>query len=114
VWTFSTLSAIGPDLISPAPLLTTLAVQAGEIVTAPLKLMAQSFAGCQALNGPMLCTASSSSDLSHTLKFTSIAFQDSNGKNLSGDGISSPNFDGSGLVVGGGLPPVPGPGTGLL
>ena len=113
-WTFSTLSAIGPALPTLAQLSTNLAVQPGDVVTLQLRLIAQAEVGCQALHGPMLCTASAASDMSNTLKFSSIAFQDGTGQSLAGYDISSANFDYDGLIVGGPSMPVPEPGTALL
>jgi hypothetical protein len=110
-WTFSTLSAYGPPIPSSPIQANALYVSPGDTISITLRLQAYAAVGCQALSGPMLCSASATSDVGNTLKFTSISFQDGGGNNLSGFSIGSlDNFNYNPLISGASSP-VPEPGT---
>jgi hypothetical protein len=114
-WTYSTLPAIGPSIPSGPIQANALYVSPGDTISIVLRLQAYAAVGCQALSGPMLCSASASSDLGDTLKITSISFQDGIGNDLSGFAIGSTNFDYSGLISGSSSPaPEPGTAAGVL
>ncbi len=94
-WTFSTLLALGGPIPSTPLSATKLLVNPGDTVTFSLRLGAKAFVGCQLFSGqsPLLCTASASSDLSNTLQFSSIGFQDGGGNYLPGFSVTSNDFD---------------------
>src|SRR5262249_21270932 len=112
-WTFSTISAYGPQLPSNPISAPNLTVSAGDTVSIYLRLRAYASVGCSALTSSMLCTASSTADLSNTLSFNSITFTDGSGNPAPGFSIASSNgfdYDQFNPAVGG----VPEPATGFL
>jgi hypothetical protein len=115
-WTFSTLPQLGPGIPSSPLSAPTFLVNPGDSVSFSLRLGAKAFVGCQLFSNstPFLCTASASADLSNTLSFASIGFQDPLGNYLPGYSISSTNFSYNPLnpLQNGGA--VPEPGTTLL
>ena len=93
-WTYSTISAYGPQLPTAPISGQSLTVSAGDTVSIYLRLRAYAAVGCSALSSSMLCTASSIADLSNTLSFNSITFTDGQGSPAPGFSIASSNgFD---------------------
>jgi hypothetical protein len=111
-WTFSTLPQLGPSIPSSPLSAPTFLVHPGDSVTFSLRLGAKAFVGCQLFSNstPFLCSASASSDLSNTLSFASIGFQDPLGNYLPGYSITSNNFSYNQLnpLPSGGAVPEPG------
>jgi hypothetical protein len=88
-WTYSTISAYGPQIPSSPISGQSLTVSAGDTVAIYLRLRAYASVGCSALSSSMLCTANSTADLSNTLSFNSITFTDGQGDPTPGFSITS-------------------------
>jgi hypothetical protein len=85
---YSTISAIGPQLPTSQTLFYSLAVSPGDTVSLGAQLQARVFYGCQAFS-PILCAGATVADVSHTLKFSQLGFQDGQGNWLSGYSVGS-------------------------
>jgi hypothetical protein len=109
-WTYSTISAFGPPIPGSPIQAPSIYVSPGDTISITLRLQAYAAVGCQALSGPMLCTASAQAGLGDTLKFSSISFQDAGGNPLSGFSLGGQNFDYSSFLTGAGSQ-TPEPGT---